>query len=272
MGTREETTGGRHLTKVVSVRDLWKCYGKVEVVRGVSFDVEEGTTTVIFGPSGAGKSTLLRCINMLHVPDRGTVFLRDIDLMKAGSKINYYRSRFGMVFQHFNLFSHMTVLDNVMIGPRVVKKIPEGKARLAALEALRQVRMEDWSEHHPSQLSGGQKQRVGIARALAMDPEVLLFDEPTSALDPELIGEVLQTMLDLAKEKKTMICVTHEMGFARAVSSEMIFMDEGVVMETGSPDHFFTNPANERTRRFLSRLTELYGRHENKKDTVGDKK
>jgi polar amino acid transport system ATP-binding protein len=260
------------LTKVVLVKDVWKFYGKVEVVKGVSFDVDEGTTTVIFGPSGAGKSTLLRCINMLHIPDRGTVFLRDIDLMKAGHKLNYYRSKFGMVFQHFNLFSHMTVLENVMIGPKVVKRISSDEARLTATKALREVRMEDWSKRYPSQLSGGQKQRVGIARALAMDPEVLLFDEPTSALDPELIGEVLQAMLDLAKEKKTMICVTHEMGFAKAVSSEMIFMDEGVVVETGSPEHFFTNPTNERTKRFLGRLTELYGRHENKNEAVAGKK
>jgi len=260
------------LTKVVSVRDVWKHYGKIKVVRGVSFDVDEGTTTVIFGPSGAGKSTLLRCINMLHPPDRGTVFLRDIDLMKTGSKMNYYRSKFGMVFQHFNLFSHMTVLDNVMIGPRVVKKISRDQAKAIALEAIEKVRMKDWCSHYPSQLSGGQKQRVGIARALAMDPEVILLDEPTSALDPELIGEVLQTMLDLAKEKKTMICVTHEMGFAKAVASEMIFMDEGAVVETGSSEHFFTNPVNERTKRFLSRLTELYGRHETRNDIVADKK
>lgn len=256
------------MTKVVSVKDVWKCYGKVEVVRGVSFDVDEGTTTVIFGPSGAGKSTLLRCINMLHIPDRGTIFLRDVDLMKAGHRINYYRSKFGMVFQHFNLFNHMSVLDNVTIGPRVVKKMSADQARLVALEALEKVRMKDYCKHSPSQLSGGQKQRVGIARALAMDPEVLLFDEPTSALDPELIGEVLQTMLDLAKEKKTMICVTHEMGFARAVSSEMIFMDEGIVLETGSPEHFFTSPSNDRTKRFLSRLTDLYGRHEDRSRTV----
>jgi polar amino acid transport system ATP-binding protein len=244
---------------------VWKCYGKVEVVKGVSFDVKEGTTTVIFGPSGAGKSTLLRCINMLHPPDRGTIFLRDVDLMKVGSKINYYRSKFGMVFQHFNLFSHMTVLDNVSIGPRIVKKLPQDEAKRVALEAIDNVRMRDWCNHHPSQLSGGQKQRVGIARALAMDPDVLLFDEPTSALDAELIGEVLQTMLDLAKEKKTMICVTHELGFARSVASEMIFMDGGVVLETGSPEHFFTNSQNDRTRKFLSRLTELYGLHDHKK-------
>jgi len=272
LGTGEEATGDRYLTKVVSVRDVWKSYGKVEVVKGVSFDVEEGTTTVIFGPSGAGKSTLLRCINMLYPPDRGTVLLRDIDLMKTGGKINYYRSRFGMVFQHFNLFSHMTVLDNVMIGPRIVKKIPQDQAKTIALEALEEVRMKDWCNHYPSQLSGGQKQRTGIARALAMDPEVILFDEPTSALDPELIGEVLQTMLDLAREKKTMICVTHEMGFAKAVASEMIFMDEGAVVETGSPEHFFTNPANERTQRFLSRLTELYGRHESRENLAADEK
>ena len=259
------------MTTVVSVEDVWKLYGKVEVVKGVSFNVDEGTTTVIFGPSGAGKSTLLRCINMLHPPDRGTVFLRGIDLMKTGSKMSYYRSKFGMVFQHFNLFSHLTVLDNVMIGLRVVKRIPEDEARAIAMKAIEKVRMKDWCKQYPSQLSGGQKQRVGIARALAMDPEVILFDEPTSALDPELIGEVLQTMLDLAKEKKTMICVTHEMGFAKAVASEMIFMDEGVVVESGSPEHFFTNPTSERTKRFLSRLTELYGRHEKSNTAVDEK-
>ena len=247
------------MEKVLKVENIWKSYGKLQVLKGISFDINEGETKVIFGPSGSGKSTLLRCINMLDPPDKGKVYIRGVDITDPSVDLNKVRTRIGMVFQHFNLFNHLTALDNVALGLRVVKKMPKEEARKKAMEALKKVRMEKWSHHYPGQLSGGQKQRVGIARALAMEPDIILFDEPTSALDPELIGEVLNVMLDLAKEKTTMLVVTHEMGFARAVASEMIFIDKGVVVERGTPEHFFTKPETDRVRRFLSRIGELYG-------------
>ncbi|MCD6242686.1 amino acid ABC transporter ATP-binding protein [Candidatus Bathyarchaeota archaeon] len=248
------------MEKVLKVENIWKSYGKLQVLKGISFDINEGETKVIFGPSGSGKSTLLRCINMLDPPDKGKVYIRGVDITDPSVDLNKVRTRIGMVFQHFNLFNHLTALDNVALGLRVVKKMPKEEARKKAMEALKKVRMEKWSHHYPGQLSGGQKQRVGIARALAMEPDIILFDEPTSALDPELIGEVLNVMLDLAKEKTTMLVVTHEMGFARSVASEMIFIDNGVVVERGTPEHFFTKPKTERVRRFLSKIGELYGR------------
>jgi len=248
------------MEKVLKVENIWKSYGKLQVLKGISFDINEGETKVIFGPSGSGKSTLLRCINMLDPPDKGKVYIRGVDITDPSVDLNKVRTRIGMVFQHFNLFNHLTALDNVALGLRVVKKMPKEEARKKAMEALKKVRMEKWSHHYPGQLSGGQKQRVGIARALAMEPDIILFDEPTSALDPELIGEVLNVMLDLAKEKTTMLVVTHEMGFARSVASEMIFIDNGVVVERGTPEHFFTKPKTERVKRFLSKIGELYGR------------
>jgi len=247
------------MEKVLEVKGIWKSYGKLQVLKGISFDINEGETKVIFGPSGSGKSTLLRCINMLDPPDKGKVYVRGVDITDSNVNLNKVRTRIGMVFQHFNLFNHLTALDNVALGLRVVKKMPKEEAGRKAVEALKKVKMEKWSHHYPGQLSGGQKQRVGIARALAMEPDIILFDEPTSALDPELIGEVLNVMLDLAKEKTTMLVVTHEMGFARAVASEMIFIDKGVVVERGTPEHFFTKPETDRVRRFLSRIGELYG-------------
>jgi polar amino acid transport system ATP-binding protein len=247
------------LTAILKVDDVWKSYGATQVLKGISFEVTEGDTVVIFGPSGSGKSTLLRCINMLSPPDKGRIFLRDNDLSQNKKKLNYFRSRIGMVFQHFNLFNHLTVVDNIALPLRVVKKLQKDESSNKALEALTKVRMQDWKQSLPSQLSGGQKQRVAIARAIALDPEVILFDEPTSALDPELIGEVLQVMIDLAKEKKTMVCVTHELGFARAVASEMIFIDEGKVVERGKTEQIFKNPAQDRTIKFLTKLSELYG-------------
>lgn len=247
------------MEKVLEVENIWKSYGKLQVLKGISFDINEGETKVIFGPSGSGKSTLLRCINMLDPPDKGKVYIRGVDITDPSVDLNKVRTRIGMVFQHFNLFNHLTALDNVALGLRVVKKMPKEEARKKAMEALKKVRMEKWSHHYPGQLSGGQKQRVGIARALAMEPDIILFDEPTSALDPELIGEVLNVMLDLAKEKTTMLVVTHEMGFARSVASEMIFIDNGVVVERGTPEHFFTKPKTERVRRFLGKIGELYG-------------
>ncbi|MFX1300362.1 MAG: amino acid ABC transporter ATP-binding protein [Promethearchaeota archaeon] len=248
--------------EVLRAENIWKAYGDLQVLKGISFEVGESEVKVIFGPSGSGKSTLLRCLNMLDPPDKGEVFLTGKNLMSQGINLNEERSKIGMVFQHFNLFSHLRAIDNVSIGPQRVMGMPKEEAHEKALDALRKVKMEEWRDHYPAQLSGGQQQRIGIARALVMDPVLILFDEPTSALDPELIGEVLQVMLDIAKSGTTMVVVTHEMGFARAVSSEMIFMDEGVVVERGTPKHFATSPKSERVKRFLKRLEVLYGSHE----------
>ena len=245
---------------VLSVQDIWKAYGDILVLKGVSFEVSESEVKVIFGPSGSGKSTLLRCINMLNPPDRGKVFLRGQDLTDPSTDLNHVRARLGMVFQQFSLFAHLKAVDNVAIGPRKVLGLSKEEAIERAYRALREVRLEDRAQHYPAELSGGQQQRVGIARALAMDPDAILFDEPTSALDPELIGEVLQVMLDLAKKRITMVVVTHEMGFARAVADEMIFMDEGVIVEKGTPEHFFTCAESERACKFLRQLEVLYGR------------
>ena len=198
---------------------------------------------------------------MLDPLDKGEVYLHEQNLMAPGVNLNAMRARIGMVFQHFNLFAHLKAIDNVSIGLRQVKKLPKEAARARALEMLHRVKMAEWIDHYPAQLSGGQQQRVGIARALSMEPDVILFDEPTSALDPELIGEVLQVMLDIAKSGTTMIVVTHEMGFARAVASEMLFLDEGVIIERGTPQHFFVSPKSERVKQFLKQLDILYGSH-----------
>lgn len=246
---------------VLRVVDVWKAYEDLQVLKGVSFELAEQEVKVVFGPSGSGKSTLLRCINMLNPPDKGEIYLRGNNMTASGVNLNTMRTRIGMVFQHFNLFAHLKAIDNVSIGLRRVKGLPKEEARAKALKALDRVRMADWVEHYPAQLSGGQQQRVGIARALVMEPDVILFDEPTSALDPELIGEVLQVMLDIAKTGTTMIVVTHEMGFAKAVASEMIFLSEGVVIERGTPQHFFVSPKSERVKKFLKQLEVLYGTH-----------
>jgi len=253
--------------KVLEIRDVWKAYDQLEVLKGISFDVMEREVKVVFGPSGSGKSTLLRVINMLTPPDKGEVLLRGQSLMDPNANLSKLRTRIGFVFQHFNLFTHLKALDNVSIGPRLVLGMTKEEARDVAHKALAHVRMEDWSHHYPAELSGGQQQRVGIARSLAMNPDVILFDEPTSALDPELIGEVLQVMLDIAKEGTTMIVVTHEMGFARAVADEMIFMDEGLIVERGTPQHFFRGAESDRAQRFLKQLEVLYGQAEEEKIT-----
>ncbi len=199
---------------------------------------------------------------MLEPPDKGEVYLSGQNLMESKANINALRAKIGMVFQHFNLFSHLKAIDNVSIALRRVKKLPKEEAREKALAALNRVKLAEWADHYPAELSGGQQQRVGIARALVMEPDVILFDEPTSALDPELIGEVLQVMLDLAKAGTTMVVVTHELGFARAVSSEMLYLDGGVIVERGTPEHFFTSPKSERVQRFLNQISILYGSHE----------
>ena len=254
------------ITTVIDVQDVWKAYDKLQVLKGISFSVSEAEVKVIFGPSGSGKSTLLRVINMLNPPEKGDVLLRGQSLMDPKADLSKLRSRIGFVFQHFNLFAHLKAIDNVSIGPRLVLGKTKEEADEIAHKALEKVRLSDWSDHYPAQLSGGQQQRVGIARSIAMNPDVILFDEPTSALDPELIGEVLQVMLEIAKEGTTMIVVTHEMGFARAVSDEMIFMDDGVVVETGTPQHFFKNPQSQRAIDFLHKLEVLYGGEEHLRD------
>jgi polar amino acid transport system ATP-binding protein len=246
---------------LLKVKNLKKSFNKNVVLKDVSFDVKEGETKVIIGPSGTGKSTLLSCINMLIQPDDGEILLRGVDVTRA-KDLNKIRQRIGFVFQDFGLFNHLTALRNVMIGLTKVKGLNKKEAEKIAKEELVRVGLEDQMKKYPAQLSGGQKQRVGIARALAMDPEIILFDEPTSALDPELIGEVLGVMKDLAKSGMTMLVVTHEMGFARTVSHEIIFMEKGVIVEQGSPERLFKNPEVPRTKEFLFKLTELYGEGE----------
>ncbi len=245
--------------KVLEVKDIWKSYGDLSVLKGVSFDVNEKEVKVVFGPSGSGKSTLLRCINHLETLDKGDVLLRGESLSGHDADIDSFRARIGFVFQHFNLFAHLKAIDNVTIGLERVLHVPKEEALERAHVALEQVKMTNWAHHYPAQLSGGQQQRIGIARALAMKPDVILFDEPTSALDPELIGEVLQVMRDIASAGTTMVVVTHEMGFARAVASEMLFMDEGIIIERGTPQHFFTEAKSDRAKQFLHKLEVLYG-------------
>ncbi len=244
---------------LLRVEDLHKRYGKEEVLKGVSFSLEKGETKVIIGPSGTGKSTLLRCINRLTEPDRGRIWLEDVEITSPKVNIHRIRAQIGFVFQDFNLFTHLTALDNVRLGLMRVKGLSKQEATARAMQELARVGLADKAKAYPAELSGGQQQRVSIARALAMDPKLILFDEPTSALDPELIGEVLAVMEDLAKSGMTMLVVTHEMGFARTVADEIIFMEKGVIVEQGPPDQLFRNPKHPRTVEFLRRITDLYG-------------
>ena len=241
------------------VEDIHKRYGKEEVLKGVSFQLRKGETKVIIGPSGTGKSTLLRCINRLTEPDRGRVWLEGVEVTSRKVDINRIRAQIGFVFQDFNLFTHLTALGNVRLGPMRVLGMRKEEATKLAQEELARVGLADKADAFPAQLSGGQQQRVSIARALAMNPKLILFDEPTSALDPELIGEVLEVMIQLAKDGMTMIVVTHEMGFARSVADEIIFMEKGVIVEQGPPAQLFSAPKHPRTAEFLSKITELYG-------------
>jgi polar amino acid transport system ATP-binding protein len=250
---------------VLRVEDIYKKYGNVEVLRGISFEIKKGETKVIIGPSGSGKSTLLRCINQLTIPDKGRIWLENEEVTHTGKNINQFRQKIGMVFQDFNLFDHLNALRNVEIGLIKVKGMGKDEARKKAIEELKQVGLEEQAYLYPAQLSGGQKQRVSIARTLAMDPSVILFDEPTSALDPELIGEVLEVIKKLALNGMTMAVVTHEMGFARSVANEVIFMEEGKIIDQGSPHKLFTNPEHKRTKKFLYKIIELYGRSAEKK-------
>ncbi len=247
---------------IVDIKEVKKIYGGNEILKNITLQVKEGDTVVIIGPSGTGKSTLLRCINLLTKVDQGHIYLDGKEITGPGVNEDQVRQHIGMVFQDFLLFNHLTALDNVMIGPTKVKKTRAKEAREKAMYELERVGLAEKAANYPGQLSGGQKQRVAIARALAMDPRVMLFDEPTSALDPELIGEVLEVMRKLALEGMTMVCVTHEMGFAREVANKIVFMEKGLVVESGTPDQMFNHPKFDRTREFLWKITELYGKHD----------
>ena len=239
---------------IVSVCDLQKSCREREIFKGIRFDIHRGDVTCIIGPSGSGKSTLIRCANFLEHPTGGHIEYRGTDVMQAFKKLPLYRTKVGMVFQSFNLFNNMTVLENCMVGQVKVLGKNKEEAKATALKYLKHVGMDSYVNAKPHQLSGGQKQRVAIARALALEPEVLLMDEPTSALDPEMVGEVLRVIRDLAQEGFTMVIVTHEMAFARDVSNRVIFIDQGVIAEEGEPKELFSNPKNQRTRDFLSRF------------------
>ena len=241
---------------LISVNDLKKYYNgdEIHALDGVSNDIRKGEVVVIIGPSGSGKSTFLRSLNLLERPTGGTITFDGVDITSPDNDINKLRQNMGMVFQHFNLFPHLTILRNMTIAPMKLNTLSKEEAETKALELLDRVGLKDRANSYPSQLSGGQKQRIAIVRALAMDPEVMLFDEPTSALDPEMVGEVLEVMKQLAKEGMTMVCVTHEMGFAREVGTRVIFMDEGRIIEENTPEQIFTNPQNERLVSFLKKV------------------
>ncbi len=240
--------------EMLEIKKLSKCFVDLEVLRDVNVSVSKGEVVVIIGPSGSGKSTLLRCINLLEQPTGGEILYLGENITCLGKKVTGYRKQVGMVFQRFNLFPLKTALENVMYAPMKLNKVPVKEAKEQAMELLRKVGLESKADTYPAALSGGQQQRVAIARALAMKPEILLFDEPTSALDPELVGDVLEVMKQLAGEGMTMIVVTHEMGFARDVADRVIFMDGGYVIEEGAPSDIFSHPKNERTRSFLARV------------------
>ncbi len=245
---------------ILTIKNLRKSYGDHVIFEHLDLDVNEGETIVIIGPSGTGKSTLLRCINLLTRPNEGQIWLDDTEITSKNCNEDLVRQHIGMVFQNFLLFNHLTALGNVKLGLTRVKKMSDQAATEKALRELERVGLADKAGHYPGQLSGGQQQRVGIARALAMDPRIMLFDEPTSALDPELIGEVLEVMRKLAKDGMTMLVVTHEMGFAREVADRIVFMEKGYIVEEGSPNEMFNHPKFPRTREFLWKITELYGK------------
>ena len=240
--------------EIIKVENLHKSFGDNNVLRGIDLNIEQGDVVVIIGPSGSGKSTFLRTLNLLDQPTSGKIYFEGTDITDPKTDINLHRQKMGMVFQHFNLFPHLTILQNITLAPVKLKKLTKDEADKKALELLSRVGLEDRAGDYPSQLSGGQKQRVAIVRALAMDPDVMLFDEPTSALDPEMVGEVLEVMKDLAAQGMTMAVVTHEMGFAREVASRVLFIDEGIIQEEAEPEEFFKNPKNPRLKDFLSKV------------------
>ena len=239
---------------VIRVRNLQKDFGDIAVLKGIDIDINKGDVVCVIGASGSGKSTFLRCLNMLEVPTGGDIIFEDANLTSDKVDLNLHRQKMGMVFQQFNLFPHLTILDNLTLAPIMLKKLPKLDAEEKALALLERVGLADRAKDYPGQLSGGQKQRVAIVRALCMEPDVMLFDEPTSALDPEMVGEVLEVMKDLAKAGMTMVVVTHEMGFAREVSNRVIFIDDGVIAEEGAPAEIFDNPKCERLQTFLSKV------------------
>lgn len=239
---------------MIKVKNLHKKFDELEVLKGIDEHIRPGEVVVVIGPSGSGKSTFLRCLNQLETATEGEIYVDDELITDPKCDVNKVRQKMGMVFQQFNLFPHLTILENITLAPVMLKKMTKDQAKEKAMELLKRVGLEEKAEAYPAQLSGGQKQRVAIARALAMNPEIMLFDEPTSALDPEMVGEVLDVMKDLAESGMTMVIVTHEMGFAREVASRVIFMDQGIIMENGTPEEVFTNPKNERTKLFLSKV------------------
>lgn len=239
---------------MIRVENLHKYFGELEVLKGVHTHIKKAECTCVIGPSGSGKSTFLRCINLLEMPTDGDIFIEDVSVMNNLKKINVLRQNVGMVFQQFNLFPHMTVLENVSLAPIKLKKKTREEAHERAHELLKRVGLSEKALEYPNRLSGGQKQRVAIARALAMDPKILLFDEPTSALDPEMVGEVLEVIKSLDQTGVTLVIVTHEMGFAREVGEKILFMDNGIIAEEGPPEQIFDNPQNERTKEFLSKI------------------
>lgn len=239
---------------MITVKNLHKKFGHLHILKGIDLEISQGEVVVVIGPSGSGKSTFLRCLNMLEAPTEGEILFEGESITTRGHNINLTRQKMGMVFQQFNLFPHKTVLDNITLAPIRVKKMEKNKAEAVAMDLLQTVGLQDKRDAYPSQLSGGQKQRIAIARALAMEPHVMLFDEPTSALDPEMVGEVLDVMKKLADKGMTMVIVTHEMGFAREVGDRIIFMDQGQVLEQGSPQQVFGAPKEQRTKEFLSKV------------------
>ena len=241
---------------MINMTNIDKYFDDFHVLKNINFHVNSGEIVVVCGPSGSGKSTLIRCINGLEDIDDGTITVNNIDIHESKKSLQSIRENVGMVFQHFNLFPHLTILENITIAQTLVKKISKSEAAIIALDLLKKVKLEEKADAYPADLSGGQKQRVAIARSLAMKPKVLLFDEPTSALDPETIGDVLSVMKDLASENYTIVCVTHEMGFAKEVGDRIVFMDEGVIVEENTPEDFFNNPKSPRAKKFLSEILE----------------
>ena len=239
---------------MIDVKNLHKYFGSLEVLKGIDCHIDKGECVCVIGPSGSGKSTFLRCLNLLETPTKGDIVIDDMHLTEKNFNVDAMRKRVGMVFQHFNLFPHLTILENVTLAPIRHKMMTEEQAKEKAMELLNRVGVGDKADNYPAQLSGGQKQRVAIARSLALSPEVMLFDEPTSALDPEMVGEVLEVMKQLAQEGMTMVVVTHEMGFAREVANRVFFMDGGGILEEGTPEQIFDHPQEERTKAFLSKV------------------
>lgn len=237
--------------KVIEVKNLKKNFGDLQVIKDISVNIEKGKKVVVIGPSGSGKSTFLRCLNCLEIPDGGTILFKGIDITNPSTNINLCRQKMGMVFQHFNLFPHLTVMQNIILAPTTLKLQNQEEAKENALNLLKRVSLTDKADCYPSTLSGGQKQRIAIIRSLAMNPDVMLFDEPTSALDPEMVGEVLNVIRDLANEGMTMVVVTHEMRFSRDVADEILFIDNGYVLEKGTPEQIFQHPKSDRLKQFL---------------------